>query len=167
MDSNAVIAAIVLAIGVVTLFLLGAAEAGVIAGVRERALREPAESRVEALRRFYSERQTTISSLSLARHLSSVAVTGVATYLVLREATDAWPALAVTIVLMAIGFVLLQGFTRTIVAHDPHGWQRATWPLVAAIRFLFRFPVMMLDAPLGALMHAWHRPTPASGEIEE
>jgi putative hemolysin len=166
MDSNTLVAVIVLVIGIVTLILLGAAEAGVIAGVRERALREPAESRVEALRRFYQERQVTLSSLSLARNLASVAVTGVATYLVLREATDTWPALAITIVLMATGFVLLQGFTRTLVARDPHFWQRLTWPLVVAIRFIFRIPVLMLDAPLGAFMHAWRRGVPA-GEAEE
>jgi putative hemolysin len=166
-DSNTLIAVIVLIIGIVALILLGAGEAGVIAGVRERALREPAESRVEALRRFYQERQVTLSSLSLARNLASVAVTGVATYLVLREATDTWPALAITIVLLAIGFVLLQGFTRTLVARDPHFWQRGTWPLVVTIRFIFRFPVLMLDAPLGALMHAWHRSVPASEAEEE
>jgi putative hemolysin len=165
-DSNTLIAIIVLVIGLVTLVLIGAAEAGVIAGVRERALREPAESRVEALRRFYQERQVTLSSLSLARNLASVAVTGVATYLVLREATDTWPALAITIVLMATGFVLLQGFTRTLVARDPHFWQRITWPLVVTIRFIFRVPVLMLDAPLGAFMHAWRRGVPGS-QIEE
>jgi len=167
MDSNTLIAVIVLIVGIVTLVLIGAAEAGVIAGVRERALREPAESRVEALRRFYQERQVTLSSLSLARNLASVAVTGVATYLVLREATDTWPALAVTIVLMATGFVLLQGFTRTLVARDPHFWQKLTWPLVVTIRFVFRIPVLMLDAPLGAFMHAWRRGVPAHEAEEE
>ncbi len=167
MYSNTLIAVIVLIIGIVTLVLIGAAEAGVIAGVRERALREPAESRVEALKRFYQERQVTLSSLSLARNLASVAVTGVATYLVLREATDTWPALAVTIVLMATGFVLLQGFTRTLVARDPHFWQQITWPLVVTIRFVFRIPVLMLDAPLGAFMHAWRRGVPGNEAEEE
>src|SRR5947208_869654 len=79
MDSNTLVAAVVLATGVLTLLLIGAGEAGVIAGVRERALREPAETRVEALRRFYQERQVTLSSLSLARNLASVGVTGFAT----------------------------------------------------------------------------------------
>src|SRR5450756_769811 len=95
MDSNGLVAVVLLAAGILTLVLIGAGEAGVIAGVRERALREPAETRVEALRRFYQERQVTLSSLSLARNLASVGVTGVATYLVLREASDAWPALAI------------------------------------------------------------------------
>jgi CBS domain containing-hemolysin-like protein len=147
--------------------LIGAGEAGVIAGVRERALREPAETRVEALRRFYQERQVTLSSLSLARNLASVGVTGVATYLVLREASDAWPALAITIVVTATGFVLLQGLTRTLVARDPHGWMVATRPLVATIRFLFRIPVLMIDAPMGAVFHALHRYHPANEAAAE
>jgi putative hemolysin len=167
MDSNGLVAVVVLAAGILTLVLIGAGEAGVIAGVRERALREPAETRVEALRRFYQERQVTLSSLSLARNLASVGVTGVATYLVLREASDAWPALAITIVVTATGFVLLQGLTRTLVARDPHAWMVATRPLVATIRFLFRIPVLMIDAPMGAVFQALHRYHPANEAAAE
>jgi CBS domain containing-hemolysin-like protein len=167
MDSNGLVAAVVLAAGILTLVLIGAGEAGVIAGVRERALREPAETRVEALRRFYQERQVTLSSLSLARNLASVGVTGVATYLVLREASDAWPALAITIVITATGFVLLQGLTRTLVARDPHAWMVVTRPLVATIRFLFRIPVLLIDAPMGAVFHAMHRYHPGNEAAAE
>ncbi len=167
MDSSGLVAAVVLAAGVLTLILIGAGEAGVIAGVRERALREPAETRVEALRRFYQERQVTLSTLSLARNLASVGVTGVATYLVLREASDAWPALAITIVVTATGFVLLQGLTRTLVARDPHAWMVATRPLVATIRFLFRIPVLLIDAPMGAVFHAMHRYQPGNEAAAE
>src|SRR5450756_1030211 len=95
MDSNGLVAVVLLAAGILTLVLIGAGEAGVIAGVRERALREPAETRVEAL----------------------------------------------------------QGLTRTLVARDPHAWMVATRPLVATIRFLFRIPVLMIDAPMGAVFH--------------
>jgi len=43
---------------IIAFVLVVAAEAGVIVGVRERAMREPAESRLDALRRFYHERQS-------------------------------------------------------------------------------------------------------------
>jgi putative hemolysin len=86
---------------------------------------------------------------------------------VLREASDAWPALAITIVVTATGFVLLQGLTRTLVARDPHGWMVATRPLVATIRFLFRIPVLMIDAPMGAVFHALHRYHPADEAAAE
>ncbi|MEK7248295.1 MAG: CNNM domain-containing protein, partial [Chloroflexota bacterium] len=157
MSSDTIIAIVVLAVGLVTLILLGAAEAGVVSGVRERVLREPEESRAKALHRFYEERQVTLASLALARNLASVAVAGVAVYLALRETTDEWPALAVTIVLTSVGFVLLQGFTRAMVARNPQAWQRALWPLVTAIRFLFRFPVLLLEAPMEAVIHTWQR----------
>ena len=75
MDSGTVVGLALLVIGVLTLVLLGAAEAGVIAGVRERVLREPTETPEESLRRFYQERQLTLSSLALARNLASVGVT--------------------------------------------------------------------------------------------
>lgn len=156
MSSDTIIALVVLAAGIVTLVLLAAAEAGVISGVRERVLREPEESRAKALHRFYEERQLTLATLALARNLASVAVTGVAVYLALREATDEWPALAGTIVLVSIGFVLLQGFTRAMVARSPQFWQRILRPVVTAIRFVFRVPVRLLEAPLEVL-HTWQR----------
>ena len=62
MSSDTIIAIVVLVVGLLTLMLLGAAEAGVIAGVRERVLREPEESRAKALRRFYDERQVTLAT---------------------------------------------------------------------------------------------------------
>jgi CBS domain containing-hemolysin-like protein len=156
MSSDTIIALVVLGVGIVTLILLAAAEAGVISGVRERVLREPEESRAKALHRFYEERQLTLATLALARNLASVAVTGVAVYLALREATDEWPALAATIVLTAIAFVLLQGFTRAMVARNPQFWRRTLRPVVTGIRFLFRIPVRLLETPL-EVIHTWQR----------
>src|SRR3989304_4355874 len=72
---------------------VGGAEAGVIAGVRARALREPAESRLEALRRFSQERQVTLSSLALARNLALVGITALVVFLGLEEAGQRWAAL--------------------------------------------------------------------------
>ena len=163
MDSDTVIGLVILVVGVLTLIALGAAEAGVIAGVRERALREPAESPVDALRRFYHERQLTLSSLALARNLASVGITGVVVFLVLRETGEDWVALAITVVLTAIGFLALQGFARSLVAKNPEGWQRALNPFVAIIRFIFRVPVLLVDAPMGAMIHAWQRGQPGAG----
>jgi CBS domain containing-hemolysin-like protein len=135
----------------------------VIAGVRERALREPAQSPVETLRRFYQERQLTLSSLALARNLASVGVTGIAVYIVLRETTESWWALLGTIIVTALAFVVLQGFTRVLVANDPQRWQRTLAPVIVAVRFVFRVPVLMLDAPMGAVIHAWQRQQPGAG----
>ena len=163
MDSETITGLIVLIAGIFTLVLLGAAEAGVIAGVRERALREPAESPVEALRRFYQERQLTISSLALARNLASVAITAVAVFLVLKHTDDDWAWVALTIVAVALSFMLLQALPRLLVARDPARWHASLRPFVTVVRFLFRVPVLILDAPMGAVMRTWQRHQPGAG----
>ncbi len=168
MDSDTIIAAVALGIGVATFILLVAGEAGVIAGVRERALREPAETPVDALKRFYQERQLTLSALALARNLALVGVTAVVVFIVLREAGHNWTALAVTAVLTALAFVLLQAFPRLVVAHDPQRWQRALRPFVSFVRLAFRGPVLLLDAPIGVLVRPWlHRQAEGQGAAEE
>jgi putative hemolysin len=166
-DNSTIVALAVLAVGVLTLVLLGAAEAGVIAGVRERALKEPAESPVEALRRFYQERQLTLSALALARNIATVTVTAVAVYLVLRETDRDWLALALTIIVTASAFMALRGLTRSLVSRDPVWWQQVLRPFVATIRFMFRVPVALIDAPLGAMIHAFPRPSSANGTPAE
>jgi magnesium and cobalt transporter len=163
MDSETITGLIVLIAGIFTLVLLGAAEAGVIAGVRERALREPAESPVEALRRFYQERQLTISSLALARNLASVAITAVAVFLVLKHTDDDSAWVALTIVAVALSFMLLQALPRLLVARDPARWHASLRPFVTVVRFLFRVPVLILDAPMGAVMRTWQRHQPGAG----
>jgi putative hemolysin len=168
MDNDSLIALVFLVLGIIVFIMVVAAEAGVIAGMRERALREPAESRVDALRRFYHERQLTLSSLTLARNLALVGVTAIVVFLVLREWSESWLALAVTTIAIAAAFLLLQAFPRTLVAQDPNRWQIALRPFVAFIRMLFRIPVLVLDAPMGVVLRTWQRKQAAvAGGAEE
>jgi CBS domain containing-hemolysin-like protein len=167
-DSDTTIAIIFLILGVLAFILVVAAEAGVIAGMRERAMREPAESRVDALRRFYHERQLTLSSLTLARNLALVGTTAIVVFLVLRKWSDSWLTLAVTTVAVAAAFLLLQAFPRTLVAQNPNRWQVALRPFIAFIRMVFRVPVLLLDAPMGAVLRTWQRKQAAvAGGAEE
>jgi magnesium and cobalt exporter, CNNM family len=167
-DSDALIALFFLAAGIISFILVVAAEAGVVAGVRERALREPAESRVEALRRFYHERQLTLSSLTLARNLALVGVTAIVVFLVLREWDDSWLALALTTLAIAVAFLLLQAFPRALVTQDPAWSQKTLRPIVNFIRVAFRLPVLILDAPMGAVLRSWQRRQAAiAGGAEE
>jgi putative hemolysin len=166
-DSDSLSGLIVLIGGVVAFILLIAAEAGIIAGVRERAMREPAESRVEALRRFYHERQLTLSSLAFARSIALVGVTALAVFIVLNEWSDSLAAVAVTAVCTATAFMLLQAIPRIIIARDPDWWQRALAPFVAVIRAAFRWPVMLLDIPMGALLRRWQGGAAGTGEEAE
>lgn len=166
MDSNLIAGVVLLVIGVIALILLSVAEAGVIAGVRERALKEPAESPVEALRRFYHERQVTLSALALARNLAAVAVTGAAVFIAITQFGESLFPLVVAVLLTAIGFMLVRGFSRSLVARNPQRWQRMMRPFVATIRFVFRVPAALVDAPIEAVMMG--RRSPGSDEgVEE
>jgi putative hemolysin len=167
-DSDTLIALVFLVVGIGIFIMVVAAEAGVIAGMRERAMREPAESRVDALRRFYHERQLTLSSLTLARNLALVGVTAIVVFLVLREWSDSWLALAATTIAVAAAFLLLQAFPRTLVAQNPSRWQIALRPFVGFIRMAFRIPVLLLDAPMGVVLRTWQRKSAAvAGGAEE
>jgi putative hemolysin len=167
-DNDSLIALVFLVFGIIVFIMVVAAEAGLIAGMRERALRESAESRVDALRRFYHERQLTLSSLTLARNLALVGVTAIVVFLVLREWSESWLALAVTTVAVAAAFLLLQAFPRALVAQDPNRWQIALRPFVAFTRMAFRFPVLLLDAPMGVVLRTWQRKQAAvAGGAEE
>ena len=166
MDSETIVGLAALAGGIAMLILLGAAEAGVIAGVRERALRQPTESPMDALQRFYQERQLTVSSLALARNLASVAITAISVFLVLKHTDDSWAWVALTVVGVALAFMLLQALPRLMVAQDPSGWHSSLRPFVSLVRFVFRLPVLILDAPMGAVMRTWQRHEPGAGAEE-
>jgi putative hemolysin len=165
-DSGLIIGIVLLVLGTLTLALISIAEAGVIAGVRERVGKEPAESPVEALRRFYHERQITLSTLALARNLASVGVTGVVVYLVITELTDSWAAVLVAIVVTALAFMLLRTFTRALVAKGPQRWQMVTGPFVALVRITLRVPAALVDVPIEAVMMGGKAPG-ADGAVEE
>jgi len=167
-DSDLWPGALLLVAGVIAFVALVAAEAGVIAGVRERASREAAESRGDAIRRFYHERQLTLSSLALARNLSLVGVTCIIVFLVIRQWEDSWLALTATALATAAAFMLLQALPRLVVARDPARWQRLLRPIVDFVRVTFRVPVLLLDTPMAILQRRWRRDETESGaEVEE
>ncbi len=168
MDSESWSGVVVLAAGLIGFVFVVAAEAGVIAGVRARALREPAESRLDALRRFSQERQRTLSALALARNLTLVGVTAVAVFLVLEGAGHHGSAVALTVFVTLLVLMLLQAFPRLLVSQDPERWQHALRPFVSAVKLIFGWPAAVLDLPVAALL-SWrrrHHPE-AAGEAEE
>lgn len=162
------IAITLLVLGTIALIACVAAETGVIIGVRERALREPEETRIDALRRFYHERQVTLSALALARNLSVVGVTALAVFVIVDQTGHSWGALIGTTLGVLAIIVVLQALPKILVARNPRRWQRLLRPFVSTVRIVFRAPAALLDAPVDALARAWHAyPTNADGEIEE
>jgi len=159
---------ILLIAAIIAFVFVVAAEAGVIAGVRARALREPAESRLEALRRFSQERQVTLLSLALARNLTLVGTTAIVVFLVLRETGHSWAALTLAAFITLFALMLLQAFPRLLVSQNPERWQRVLGPFVAFVRLTFRGPALLLDLPVVALLRWWRRRHPqAAVEAEE
>src|SRR5512145_3117594 len=149
MDSELLAGVALAVLGVIAFVLVVAAEAGVFVGVRERAMREPAESRLDALRRFYHERQLTLSALAFARNLALVWTTALVVFLIVDVAGHSWDVLVLTTLGAVAVIMLFQAFPRIVVARNPERWQQGLKPFVAFIRFAFRAPVMVLDAPIG------------------
>jgi len=167
-DEETLAAIVLLAAGIAAFMAVVAAETGVMIGVRERAMREPAESRIDALRRFYQERQITLSALSLARNLAVVGVTAVAVYLIVQGAGHNWPTLTATTLGTVSLIMVLQALPRIIVARNPQRWQALLRPFVMAVRLVLRGPALLLDAPVGALARAWQpRGYQSETELEE
>jgi CBS domain containing-hemolysin-like protein len=167
-DAETIVAIALLAVGIIAFMAVVAAETGVVIGVRERALREPAESRLDAMRRFYQERQVTLSTLALARNLAVVGVAAVAVFLIIEATGHSWTALFVTTLVTVCIVMILQALPRMVVARNPQRWQRLLRPFVLAVRLVLRAPARLLDAPTDVLARAWRVPSANGGDdIEE
>ncbi len=168
MDSDSWLGVLLLAAGLIVFVFVVAAEAGVIAGVRARALEEPVRSRLEALRRYAQERQVTLSSLALARNLALVGVTAIVVFLMLEQAGHSWAALTLAAFVTLFGLMLLQALPRLLVSHNPERWRNVLRPFVSLVRLAFSGPALLLDMPVVLALRWWRARHPQSaGEAEE
>ena len=168
MDSDSWAGVFLLALAVIAFVVVVAAEAGVIAGVRARALGEPPTSRMEALRRFTQERQATLSALALARNLALIGITAITVALVLEEAGHSWGAVAIAALATLAALMLLQALPRLLVSQNPERWQRYLRPFVEILRLIFGVPARLLDLPVAAVINWWRRRHPEeASEAEE
>ncbi|KKK93167.1 hypothetical protein LCGC14_2695580 [marine sediment metagenome] len=157
-----------LVLAVIVFMFVVAAEAGVIAGVRERAHGEPLTSRLEALRRFTRERQATLSALALARNLALIGITAITVALVLEETGNSWSAVAIAAFGTLAALMLLQALPRLLVSQNPERWQRILRPFVETSRLLFGWPARLLDLPVATVLNWWRKRHPeAASEAEE
>ena len=168
MDSASWAGVFLLVLAVIVFMFVVAAEAGVIAGVRERALGEPPTSRMEALRRFTKERQATLSALALARNLALIGITAITVALVLEETGNSWSAVAIAAFATLAALMLLQALPRLLVSQNPERWQRVLRPFVETSRLLFGWPARLLDLPVATALNWWRKRHPeAASEAEE
>ncbi|TEU01012.1 MAG: DUF21 domain-containing protein, partial [Dehalococcoidia bacterium] len=168
MDSDSWAGVSLLALAVIAFLFVVAAEAGVIAGVRARALGAPPTSRLEALRRFTQERQATLSALALARNLTLIGITAITVALVLEESGHSWGAVAIAALATLAALMLLQSVPTLLVSQNPERWRRFLEPFVKAMRMLFGAPTRLLDLPGAASLNWWRRRHPeTASEAEE
>jgi putative hemolysin len=157
-----------LALAVIAFMFVVAAEAGVVAGVRARALGEPPTSRLEALRRFTQERHATLSALALARNLTLIGITAITVSLVLEESGHSWGAVAVAALATLAALMLLRSVPTLLVSQNPERWRRFLEPFVEVLRVIFGAPARLLDLPVAAFLN-WRRKRhpEAASEAEE
>ena len=167
MDSDTWPGVALLVAGLIVFMFVVAAEAGVIAGVRARAMEEPAVSRLEALRRYARERQVTLSSLALARNLTLVGVTAIVVFLVLDRAGHSWAALTASAFVTLVCLMLLQALPRLLVSQSPERWQTVLRPFVSLVRLVFGAPALVLDLPVEAVLRWWRARHPQAADDAE
>jgi len=167
-DSDSWAGVSLLALAVIAFLIVVAAEAGVVAGVRARALGAPPLSRLEALRRFTQERQATLSALALARNLTLIGITAITVALVLEESGQSWVAVAIAALVTLAALMLLQAVPRLLVSQNPERWRRFLEPFVEVLRVVFGAPARLLDLPVTAFLN-WRgkRHPEAASEAEE
>jgi CBS domain containing-hemolysin-like protein len=166
-DSDSWAGVAILVLAVIAFVAVVAAEAGVIAGVRARALGEPLISRMEALRRFTQERQATLSALALARNLTLIGITAITVALVLEESGQSWVAVAIAALTTLVVLMLLQALPRLLVSRNPERWQRFLGPFVNGMRMLFGAPARLLDLPVAVFLKWWRRRHPEEASEAE
>jgi CBS domain containing-hemolysin-like protein len=153
-DSDSWPGLLLLAVALVLLALVTAAEAALASShrARPRLLNEKGPFHSQSLAGYLQESREVYSTLSLARNLALIGSTAVVVYLVLREAGLSWATLAVTFLLTLAGLALVQAVLRLVVAANPQRWATYLGPFVAVIRILFRLPVAVLDLPARLLV---------------
>ena len=168
MDSDSWAGVGLLALAVIAFLIVVAAEAGVVAGVRARALDAQPTSRLEALRKFTQERQATLSALALARNLTLIGITAISVTLVLEESGNSWVAVAIAALATLAALMLLQAVPRLLVSQNPERWRRFLDPFVEVLRVVFGAPARLLDMPVIAFLN-WRRKRhpEATSEAEE
>ena len=168
MDSDSWPGLLLLAVALVLLALVTAAEVVVASShrARPRLLNEKGPFHSQALAGYLRGSREVYSTLSLARNLALIGSTAIVVYLVLREAGLNWATLAVTFLLTLAGLVLLQAILRLVVAANPQRWATYLGPFVAVVRILLRVPVAVLDLPARLLVRG-QRPAGGARELAD
>jgi len=157
---------LLLAVALVLLVLVSAAEAAVASShrARPRLLAGKGPIRSQSLAGYLRESREVYTTLALARSLALIGSTAIVVYLVLREAGINWATVAVTFVATLAGLALIQVVPRLVVSANPQRWAVYLGPFVAVIRILLRPPTALLELPARVLVRG---PQPAAEPADD
>jgi len=138
----------------VVLAVATAAQTGVVflSRMRVRAFATKGLPRAESLEAYIQERQSLLGTLAIARDVAVVLGITVGTFLVLRETGHTWLALGVTMACAFVALVVLDAFSRLVVAHSPERWGLRLVPAIGVFRLVFGLPAMLLDTAAARLL---------------
>ena len=143
------------AIGLSLLFLiLTAAVTAATASsrLRVRLLVREGLPRARALQRFTEERNSILSSLTLARNLTLLGAVCSGLYLYLKHVDSGWLQVALFVLFSTIILTTLQSIPRLTVGGRPELWSLHLSPVITSVRIVVGPLASLLDAPGRAVM---------------
>jgi magnesium and cobalt exporter, CNNM family len=163
MDAFSLAGLALLAVCLLLMVFVAAAEAGLISisRARVRLMAGRGVPRAEILHSYMEERSSMLGALALARNVAIVAGAALAVSILTRERGHSWELLVAIIVGGLMLFGLLEAVPRALVARNPERWGLWLAPIMGPFKLLFGGAGRLLSIPARAVTRA---PT---GEEEE
>ena len=138
-----------LALSLVSVVVVAAAEAGLISisRARVRLMAGQGVDRAEILHSYIQERDSLLRALALARNLAIVAVAVLGASLLTRERGHSWGLIASVAMGVLVLITLLEVAPRALVARNPENWGLRLAPVIGTFKFLFGGIATLLNLP--------------------
>jgi CBS domain containing-hemolysin-like protein len=120
--------------------------------LRIRLLIREGLPRAQALQRFTEERNSILSSLTLARNLALLGAVCSGLYLYLKHVDSGWLQVALFVLFSTVVLTTLQSIPRLTVGGRPELWSLRLSPVITAVRIVVGPFASLLDAPGRAVM---------------
>jgi magnesium and cobalt exporter, CNNM family len=136
--------------------------------LRVRLLVREGLPRAQALQRFTEERNSILSSLTLARNLALLGAVAAGLYLYLKHVDSGWLQVALFVLFSTIVLTSLQSIPRLTVGGQPELWSLRLSPIITGVRIIVGPLASLLDTPGRAVMRLTHgRDEDNLDEVEE
>lgn len=168
MDTDSWLSITAIVVAVVLLFIVAASEAAIIYISRSRArvYLRTADERGEALHRYITERQRTLSALNLGRNLAAVFGTAAAMHLAAVHGDLSWQRALATAALSLVVIGVVDGIPDVVASRNPEFWGLLLTPLTRVLGLFFTPLAWLLDLP-GRLIARLPLAPPRTPLVEE